>query len=372
MGSETTPNYWDYLRLAELLDLQSGLEADATDVSPDELHFIVVHQVYELWLKLVLSELRLGRDRLGSAFVPEEDVPSVVHHLNRVTEILALAVEQWRVMETLSPQDFLAFRDKLVPASGFQSFQVRELEILLGLEESERLSYGETDPLEHIRSLAASSPGGAVAWGRLEAARKETTVRGALRRWLYRTPIRGSSPDAPGDAAVVDSFLADYLAAVEARNERLAPRMAGMLGRDVDAMRAKFAEEFAGARAFLTAEDAPDAERARTKRIRAAILFIESYRDLPLLAWPRTLLDKIVEAEQQFVIFRARHARMVERMIGRRVGTGGSSGVDYLDRTTGYRIFKELWAVRTVLLPKEALPPLADTGSYGFATGGGA
>src|SRR5678815_5893058 len=101
------------------------------------------------------------------------------------------------------------------------------------------------------------------------------------------------------------------------------------------------------AREFLLAEDAPASERARWRRMRAGLLFIESYRELPLLAWPRLLVDTIVELEEQLVLWRTRHARMVERTIGRRMGTGGSAGVDYLDQTARYRIFTELWAVRT-------------------------
>ena len=121
------------------------------------------------------------------------------------------------------------------------------------------------------------------------------------------------------------------------------------------------------AREFLLAEDVAPELRPRIRRIRAGVLFIESYRDLPRLAWPRLLIDSVVELEEQLVLFRGRHARMVERIIGRRVGTGGSSGVDYLDKTTSYRIFTELWAVRTVLLPTADLPPLAHPERYGFA-----
>jgi tryptophan 2,3-dioxygenase len=117
----------------------------------------------------------------------------------------------------------------------------------------------------------------------------------------------------------------------------------------------------------LQAADVPDAaERPYIRRIRAGILFIESYRDLPLLAWPRLLIDTVVEMEESFVLWRTRHARMVERVIGRRVGTGGSSGVDYLDETARYRIFPELWAVRTLLLPRDALPPLKQADEYSF------
>ena len=99
----------------------------------------------------------------------------------------------------------------------------------------------------------------------------------------------------------------------------------------------------------------------------AYLLFIESYRELPLLAWPRLLLDTVVELEQLILIWRNRHARMVERMIGRRVGTGGSSGVDYLDKTGKVRIFVDLWAVRTVMMPKDTLPELRNADFYGFA-----
>jgi tryptophan 2,3-dioxygenase len=96
-------------------------------------------------------------------------------------------------------------------------------------------------------------------------------------------------------------------------------------------------------------------------------VFVESYRELPLLAWPRRLLDTVAELEERLILFRHRHVRMVERLIGRRVGTGGSAGVDYLDKTTRYRIFQDLWTVRTVLLRRAALPELMGAEEYGFA-----
>jgi len=325
-----------------------------------------VHQVYELWFKLVLSELRLARGHLAAPHMAEDAVPFVVHHLRRVNEILRLTVEQFRIMETLTPQDFLDFRDKLMPASGFQSYQMRELEVLLGLVESERHSYGDAGALDHIRTLSKGSPGGAAAWGRIEATQGEVTLRSALHDWLYRTPIRGSSPGSPGDEAVVDAFLADYVAQCTRFAEAQATRVSGAWGGDPEAIRKRFAESAETARAFLAAEDASADLRARVKRVRAGLLFIESYRELPLLAWPRLLVDSIVELEEQLVLWRTRHARMVERTIGRRIGTGGSSGVDYLDQTARYRIFPELWAVRTLLVPREYLPPLPDPAAYGF------
>lgn len=362
-----TPVYWDYLKLAELLSLQGGLENDEDQLLPDELHFILVHQVSELWFKLVLRELRMARDELENP-VPEERVPLVVHHLNRVNAILKLCVDSFEVMETLTPQDFLDFRDKLIPASGFQSFQMREVEILLGLEETtKRHTYGKADAMEHIRALAEHSPAGAMAWKRITSAREELTLRGSLHRWLYRTPIEGSTPDQEGDAQVVADFVDRYLAGLSAMHASQFERMKDLPDADPEGLAQKFAGLRKQASAYLHAEDAPEADRQRLVRIRTAVLFLESYRHLPLLSWPRTLVDTVVELEEQLVLWRHRHARMVERTIGRRIGTGGSSGVEYLDLTTGYRVFRELWAARTLLLPRAYLPPLNHPDFYGFA-----
>ncbi|MEE2829997.1 MAG: tryptophan 2,3-dioxygenase family protein, partial [Myxococcota bacterium] len=224
------------------------------------------------------------------------------------------------------------------------------------------------DPLEAIRRMARDTETGKMALGRLDAALAETSVRKALHTWLYRTPIQGSTPDNPGDSTAVQGFVADYLDCMADRAQAQKEQLVAAGVVPAEAADAKFASIAAQARSFLLAEDVQEgADRAR--RIRAAILFIETYRDLPLLAWPRLLLDAIVETEEMLVIFRSRHARMVERVIGRRVGTGGSAGVEYLDRTTRYRIFTDLWAIRTLLLPRADVPPLQAAESYGFADG---
>lgn len=362
-----TPTYWDYLRLDQLLGLQGGLEGDEAKIEADELHFIVVHQAFELWFKLVLRELRLARDLLARPRVSEEAIPYVVHHLGRVNAILRLLVDQFAIMETLTPQDFLAFRDKLIPASGFQSFQLRELELVLGLDDAERIKETGLDPLQAIEAMSEASPTGRLVAARLAAARAETSLKDGLSRWLSRTPIQGSSPGDPGDEAAVARFIDDYLEAMRGASGRDAARLEQAPGADKGAMRARVAAGQEAARQFLLALDRPEPARAEARRARAGLLFIESYRRLPLLAWPRTLVDAVVELEEQLVLFRTRHARMVERVIGRRVGTGGSSGVDYLDRTSRTRIFTELWTVRTILLPRDALPPLVDPAFYGFA-----
>jgi len=366
MSEDYVPTYWDYLRLNDLLNLQSGLDEDESGLLPDELHFILVHQTMELWFKLILSQLRLARDHLAAPDVPEEHIPHVVHHLGRVIEILKLSVPHFDVVETLTPRDFLAFRDKLFPASGFQSFQLRELEILLGMNDEDREQLGSQTTLDYIKGLADRSPAGALAWGRIQQATTEVTLKEALGTWLHRTPIQGSTPDMPDDAKVIDQFLLDYLQAWESEAEGQLARLTASGAAEVEGVKRRFQAALAGVSRFLNAEDVSQGERERVRRIRAALVFMESYRELPLLAWPRRLLDTVAELEERLVLFRHRHVRMVERLIGRRVGTGGSSGVDYLDKTTRYRIFQDLWTVRTVLLRRAALPDLMGADDYGF------
>lgn len=368
-------SYWDYLRVDDLLSLQGGVEKDESKTSSHEALFIVVHQIYELWFKLVIRELRQIRDELSPEFVPDQRMSVAVHSLRRVGVIFEIAAQHWRVMETLSTRDFLDFREKLMRASGFQSGQFREVETILGLDESARIGYGGKGSQD--RALLEPDGAPSASRRRLEALRASgPSILVVLERWLHRTPIRGSSPGGPDDAATVARFCDEYVAAMAADIGDPEARAAIQL-EDPEARKAladRYRAELARARDFLRAADLPegtsDAERARRSRVRAAILFIESYRDLPLLAWPREILDSLVALEQSMLIFRQRHARMVEREIGSRPGTGGSEGVAYLDATAlRYRVFKDLWAVRTILIRKGALPAPGDTSIYDFQFG---
>ncbi len=365
--NEKVPTYWDYLDLEKLLSLQGGLEASDADLMPDELHFIVVHQTLELWFKLVLSELRLARDHLAAVEVPEEHIPNCVHHMRRIIEILKLSVQQFDVVETLTARDFLDFRDKLFPASGFQSFQMREMEILLGLDESKRAKLGDISPLEYLEKLSSRSAAGTHAWSRIVNATGETTLRTALNNWLYRTPIHGSSPSDPDDEQVVEGFLGDYLEAWSSQAQVQVESMIATRAAPAEAVRKRYEASVEFVTGFLRADDVQESDRSTVRRVRAASVFVESYRELPLLAWPRLLLDTTIELEERLLLFRQRHARMAERIIGRRVGTGGSAGVDYLDKTSDNRIFSDLWTVRTVLLCKDSLPPIQNPEVYNFA-----
>ena len=172
------------------------------------------------------------------------------------------------------------------------------------------------------------------AW---ESFKEQRSLYDVICDWLYRTPIQGSVPDSSSDDKTVSNFVDSFIL----NHNSLSP------------------DSNSEAQQFLK----PD---GKVHRGRSGLLFIESYRELPLLAWPRKLISTLIELEEAMVLWRSSHARMVERVIGRRIGTGGSSGVDYLDMTTKYRVFVDLWSVRSILIKKSALPELQNPEFYGF------
>lgn len=360
-GREPT-TYWDYLALEPLLGLQGGLDGSEGDLSNDEVLFIIVHQIDELWLKLVLRELVVARDCFAQEPVPEMALAQAVRGLRRISLLFRQLGQHFDLIETMTTRDYLGFREKLSPASGFQSAQLREIEILLGLESRLRVPFGHED--SYLNAL--KNPDGSDSWAsRRVASRIEDrpTLREAVERWLWRTPIQGSVPGDADDDTVVEAFIEAYLTAHANEGERAFAyaNHDALSATDSAKLAERFEHSHHGARYWLQAEDVegPD-ERAFTRRVRAALLFIESYRDLPLLAWPREVVEAIIEFEQASLVFRQRHARMVERIIGRRTGTGGSSGVEYLDETAlRYRVFDDVWVARGTLIRETALPPLA-------------
>lgn len=135
MQKNTTPCYYgDYLQLDKILTAQAPESAKYANEAHDETLFIVVHQVYELWFKQVLHELKAVLGVFAGDEVKDQQLTGVVHKLKRVITIQQLMNQQIGVMETMTPQDFMSFRDYLVPASGFQSVQFKMLEIGLGLK----------------------------------------------------------------------------------------------------------------------------------------------------------------------------------------------------------------------------------------------
>lgn len=361
--------YWDYIKVEQLLSLQSGVAASDAELANDEVMFIVVHQIDELWMKVALRDLVSVRDLFAQPIVPESALASAVRGIRRMDLVFRQMADHFALMETMTTRDYLGFRDKLSPASGFQSAQLREIEILMGLPDEDRIPLGHEQT--YMQALRYADGSESPASRRVERRLSDKpTLHAAVGEWLHRTPINGSSPGQPGDEAKVRAFADAYLAAHEKVTRGIAStaRAQALTPEDGKRVTDRFEREIVMARAYVLAEDEPEKSRARVARIRAALLFIESYRELALLAWPRDVLDALVALEQAFVVFRQRHARMVERVIGRRTGTGGSTGVDYLDQTAlRYRIFRDVWAVRTMLVAERELPPLENPSFYGFA-----
>ncbi len=369
MASGKSTVYWDYIKVEELLGLQTGIADSDTELANDEVMFIVIHQIDELWFKLAVRELVHVRDLFAQEKVREQTLANAVRGIRRMAVLFEQIAHHFALMETMTTRDYLGFRDKLSPASGFQSAQLREIEILLGLKIEERVPLGHDH--DYLRALKYPDGRESPASRRVASRLADTgpTLHEAIGEWLYRTPIQGSTPEQPEDEPRVSCFIERYLAAQAIELDAAMGHAIAAAPGDADRKRLeqRYAQEKVNARAFLTADDAAPELRRRWSRIRAALLFIESYRELPLLAWPREVLEGIVQFEQAFVIFRQRHARMVERVVGRRTGTGGSAGVDYLDQTAlKYRVFRDLWAVRTLLIQRSALPPLERPEVYNF------
>src|SRR5690349_1892717 len=140
--SRPATTYWDYIQVEKLLALQGGLDGDEAPLANDEVLFITVHQIFELWFKLIQRELRSARDLFQAPFVEEQRLSGAVHSLERIATIFRVSTQHWEVVETLNTREYLAFRDKLMGASGFQSAQLRQIEILFGLDEKERIGLG--------------------------------------------------------------------------------------------------------------------------------------------------------------------------------------------------------------------------------------
>ncbi len=254
--------YSTYLQLDGLLALQRPLSDEH-----DEMLFIVIHQVYELWFKEILHELDHLKATLG-----RHDTPRALETLKRVLTILKVAVAQIDVLETMTPLEFLSFRERLESGSGFQSFQFREVEFAIGHKQPAALD---------------RYPAGSGARSRLERRFAEPTL------W--------------------DAFLR-YLAA----EGHAVPR--AQLERDVTA----------------PIEPSPELQA----------LLAEAYRREPMTVW---LCERLVDLDEGLMEWRYRHVKMVQRTIGTRPGTGGSSGAEYLATTLNRPIFPDLWAIRTRL-----------------------
>lgn len=255
---ESRLTYGGYLRVEELLSLQRLL---SDPPQHDETLFIIIHQVYELWFKQLLHEL----DTI-IALLQADAVLESHRLLRRCIEIERVLISQIAVLETMTPMDFLAFRDHLLPASGFQSWQFRELEFVCGLKQPALLK-----------------------------------------------------------------FFADNATATAALQRRLA---APTIGECFFSLLSRHG---------LEAPLGPEHHAQRIAAVRQLYEHPQQHYGLFLLA------EGLIEFDEMFSLWRLRHVKMVERMIGSKPGTGGSEGVGYLKTTLSNQFFPELWEVRTHL-----------------------
>ena len=261
--NEELLTYGGYLKINELINLQQ-LRSDPPQ--HDETLFIIIHQVYELWFKQLLHEFDSIIENLN-----RDEVLRSIRLLRRFIEIHRVLVNQVAVLETMTPMDFLQFRDHLMPASGFQSSQFRELEYLCGLKVEGYCNNFSKDSDEYKR--------------------------------LHK---RLTEP----------SLLDAFYSLLRRRGFALPPR---------------------------TEMDDAAAHHRRLTEMMRIYQDAENHYDLFLLA------ESLIEYDEVFVLWRLRHVKMVERMIGSKTGTGGSEGVNYLKSTVDQKFFPDLWELRTYL-----------------------
>ncbi|TFJ91917.1 tryptophan 2,3-dioxygenase [Lentibacillus salicampi] len=255
--------YGDYLQLDHLLDNQKRLSNHH-----DEMLFIIIHQVSELWLKLIIHETRGAIEA-----IEQDNLRASFKMLARVSKIQSQIIHAWDVLATLTPAEFMAFRDKLGNASGFQSYQYRLVEFVLGYKAPHILKiYKKNSDVHAILEEAYHKPG------------------------LYDVAIR---------ALARNGFAIDQ----------------AVLDRDVS----------------KTYEKNASVEKA----------WLDVYRDVSTYWELYELAEKLVDIEDWFQQWRFRHMKTVERTIGHKIGTGGSSGVGYLKQVLDHYFFPELWELRT-------------------------
>jgi tryptophan 2,3-dioxygenase len=253
-------------------------------------------------------------------------------------------------METLTPLDFLDFRNYLFPASGFQSFQFRVVEIVLGLKREERLSYNKM-PFHQVFDDDKKAI--------LDKLENQKSLLEVVEDWLERTPFldfRGFNFIEAYRSAVHNMLTKEKTAILKSdilteKTKKLRLRMLG----DTDSY-------------FNTVFDKSQHDEFRRQgflkfsyKATIAALLIHLYRDEPILQLPYRFLSRILDMEELFTTWRYRHSQMVLRMIGRKTGTGGSSGYEYLHATARkHHIFSDLYNISTLLIPRSELPELPD------------
>ena len=340
--------YGEYLQLDKILGAQERESVKQGQPAHDEMLFIITHQAYELWFKQILFELESVVDVFDDPVVQERSMGQVIHRLARIKSIQRVLVQQIDIIESMTPMDFLEFRDLLVPASGFQSVQFKQIEILLGLRRGDRIRADQE--FFHSRLKDADR----LVLDQLET---KPSLLQLTDRWLERMPFLefGDFDFWQAYRVAVDKML-ESDRQILLNNETLTDRERQFQLNDLEATRVRFQavldqQEFAKLR--------EEGEFRFSHQGFLAALFIHLYRDEPILYSAFRYLTLLGDIDELFTVWRQRHATMVRRMLGSKIGTGGSSGHDYLSATTRQnRVFTDLIRLSTFLIPRADLPVL--------------
>ena len=320
--------YSDYLQLDKILGAQE-LESDKVNRhAHDEMLFIIIHQSYELWFKQILFEVQSVHNIMSQPSINDNshELQTVVRRLTRVVEIMRVLIHKVDILETMTPLDFLDFRDLLRPASGFQSMQFKILEGKLGLKMPQR--HGQEYYTSQLRPEDKAA---------IQQLSSELTLLELLNAWLDRMPFLESANvwEKGNDTTFWKHYRATY-------NDSLGE------GEKLNLQR--FDE------LFMSSETK---EGTLSDRARRAALFILLYRDYPVLQNPYRIINLCLEIDELLATWRWRHVNMVHRMIGTRAGTGGSSGKGYLrEAALKHYVFSEFAELNSFMIERRHLPVL--------------
>ncbi|XP_022086345.1 tryptophan 2,3-dioxygenase-like [Acanthaster planci] len=340
-------HYHKYLQLEKVLSSQQ-LESERQGCKVHDEHlFIVIHQVYELWFKQILYEIDSVRSLLSQVPFDERKQLVINQRMGRVVTIMKVVVEQIHVLETMTPMDFLEFRTYLAPASGFESQQFRVLENRLGIKPEWRVKYSK-------RNYEHAHKGELLA--EIKRAEVDPSLLSIVQQWLERTPgleTSGFNFWAKFEAAA-NEMMRDILKDIEEIED----------GHEKEAMMQEHniaKESFSSVfdvekhKAMLSRGD----RRFSHKALQGALL-ISLYREESRFSQPFQFLTLLMDLDSLLMKWRLNHVQLVQRMIGGRPGTGGSSGYLYLKATASdrYKVFVDLFNLSTFLLPRKYIPAL--------------
>ncbi len=341
-------SYGEYLQLEQLLDSQGLKSVENQTPVHDEMLFIIIHQTYELWFKQILHELDSVLTMFKGNYVQEKNLGTVVSRFDRIIEIQKILVNQITILETMTPMDFLEFRDLLTPSSGFQSTQFRLIENKLGMHVDDRIQYGK----KRYNTFLENEESAQVL-----KSEEDPSLFELLEKWLERTPFLQMEEF---------DFWSSYQKSVETMIKGDIEQIKSNTQFDEDTLQNSLKQYESIQRTYDALFDESkyiklqsEGHRRLSQKATLGALFIQLYRDEPILQLPHRLLTQLINIDQLFTSWRNRHRLLVFRMIGVKIGTGGSTGHAYLKKTAEkHSVFRDIANLSTYIIPRSLLPEL--------------